>query len=470
MRKLYLTEFIAQSNEYKGVSHRLFIDALNEGGYWQYRGVSNNIYVSLVDGILQPVGPVEMKEYILKEVKSYKRFKDKKEEVLELIHKNASKLFGQQHLEMLPVLEPNLLKDTKDTSYICFKNGIVKITANSITTESYSSCKSQIWKSQIINRDFHLLDPSGEDKPCDFEKFLQNVCNNDVGRLNSLKSIIGYLLHGYKHPGRPHAVILLDERIPSQEHMPNGRTGKGLIVQSISKLRKAITEDGKRFNVKRTFSLQSVTLDTKLLVFDDVGVDFNIEEMFSMISEGVSIEKKYMSEDKIPYEDSPKIIFTSNYILSGQGSSHEARRIEFELSSHYNEKHKPEDDFGHLFFDDWDKDQWNQFDNLMLSCVQLYLKKGIIKPEVINKDFRLLTQETSLHFASFVKDNIKIGERYDKTELLEKFTGYLDDKGEVISITPNSFTKYLKKYAEVYKLNFDSKRSNGKTTVQFQSS
>ena len=41
--------------------------------------------------------------------------------------------------------------------------------------------------------------------------------------------------------------------------------------------------------------------------------------------------------------------------------------------------HKPVDDFGALFFTEWDFDQWNLCWNLLANCIQLYLTFGVVQ-------------------------------------------------------------------------------------------
>ena len=47
-----------------------------------------------------------------------------------------------------------------------------------------------------------------------------------------------------------------------------------------------------------------------------------------------------------------------------------------ELHQHYTKSLHPQDEFGKLFFGDWDDDEWCVFDNYMIECLQLYLNEG----------------------------------------------------------------------------------------------
>jgi len=79
----------------------------------------------------------------------------------------------------------------------------------------------------------------------------------------------------------------------------------------------------------------------------------------------------------IPYKDSPKVIFTTNYTIPNSGNHAKRRQKIFEFAPYFSPKHTPEDEFGHKLFDDWDKDEWNRFFNLMFHCVSDYMENGV---------------------------------------------------------------------------------------------
>ncbi len=49
-------------------------------------------------------------------------------------------------------------------------------------------------------------------------------------------------------------------------------------------------------------------------------------------------------------------------------------------------------------FGDWDEDMWCEFDNYMISCLQLYLEKGLMQSVFVNLKVRQLSAETSHDF------------------------------------------------------------------------
>ena len=115
-----------------------------------------------------------------------------------------------------------------------------------------------------------------------------------------------------------------------------------------------------------------------------LGVEFKYSQSHGIFGDGVLTDSEgrcYMDcstlgglvARNIPFNKSPKILFTSNYILSGTGDSHDARKIEIELFRYYSKKYRPINEFGKRFFNDWSKKEWNCFFNYMII---MYYREG----------------------------------------------------------------------------------------------
>ena len=210
-----------------------------------------------------------------------------------------------------------------------------------------------------------------------------------------MESTIGYMLHGYKNLSYCPAVILNDEVISDN---PEGGTGKGLFMNALSRMKKLVVIDGKAFAFERSFPYQLVSADTQILCFDDVKKNFDFERLFSVVTEGLTLEKKNKDAIKIPFEKSPKIGITTNYAIKGAGNSFARRKWELELHQYYSKAFTPIQEFGKHFFADWDEDDWCAFDNYMVSCLRSYLGTGLIESKFINLGIRQLSAETSHDF------------------------------------------------------------------------
>ena len=235
---------------------------------------------------------------------------------------------------------------------------------------------STILFSSVIGRNFNICDVTDR---CDYRKFISNICGNDDARIDSTQSTIGFLLHAHKNLSFCPAVILNDEVISDN---PEGGTGKGLFMNALSCMKKLVVIDGKSFAFERSFAYQLVSADTQILCFDDVKRYFDFERLFSVVTEGLTLEKKNKDAIKIPFSKSPKIAITTNYAIKGSGNSFARRKWEIELHQHYNKTHTPLDEFGKLMFGDWNDDDWCEFDNYMIGCLQGYLNTGLVKSKL----------------------------------------------------------------------------------------
>ena len=179
------------------------------------------------------------------------------------------------------------------------------------------------------------------------------------------------------------------------------------------------------------------------------------------MTEGITLEKKNKDAIKIPFSKSPKIAITTNYAIRGAGNSFQRRKWELELHQHYNKNFSPQDEFGRLFFGDWDDDEWCVFDNYMIQCIQLYLREGLVKSEFVNLNIRQLSAETSHDFIEWcgllegTELNTKLSEdiKIYKQELYFDFTNEYPDYGpkSKMTISRTKFYKWLHSYC-VYKL------------------
>jgi hypothetical protein len=258
-------------------------------------------------------------------------------------------------------------------------------------------------------------------------------------------------MHSHKPPSYCPAVILNDEVISDN---PEGGTGKGIFVKSISHMKKMVIIDGKGFSFQKSFPYQRVQVDTQTLVFDDVSRHFDFERLFSVITEGITLEKKNKDEIHIPFERSPKIVITTNYAIKGAGNSFERRKWDLEFKQFYSKSYTPESEFGHMLFSGWDKDEWNRFDNYMIKNIQLYLNKGLVRSEFKNLKTRKFIAETSADFWEWCTDRDNIDTKAKaKTlgqTLFNTFTEQYSDYGQYgrYKLSHNKFYKWLDAYGE----------------------
>jgi hypothetical protein len=369
--------------------------------------------------------------------------------------------FKPDFLSMLATTEVNLKEDTATECYLYYRNCVVKITKDNVEKIEYLDIDGYVWKRQIIDRDFEIYDHHKSE----FRKFIWLISGQNVEKYNSFKSVIGYLLHSFKTSANNKAIIFNDETISEN---PNGGSGKGLFWNALKNMKKVTSIDGKTFEFTKSFPYQTVSTDTQILVFDDVKKNFSFESLFSLITEGITIEYKGQDAISVPVEKSPKILITTNYTIGGIGGSFERRKFEVEMSNHFSYKHTPLDEFGHMLFSDWNDTEWKMFDNYMITCEQYYLQHGLVKHNFNNLEVRKFIKETSFEFYEWSQDreNLGHGIRIDKTEAFIRFTNDYQDFKKWL--TQKRFTAWLESYGKFYKIDFTQGRTHSSRWIEYK--
>jgi hypothetical protein len=195
------------------------------------------------------------------------------------------------------------------------------------------------------------------------------------------------------------------------------------------------------------------------LAYDDVKRNFDFERLFSQITEGLTIEYKNQGAIKLPVEDSPKILITTNYTIKTTGGSFQRRVFEVELSSYFNANHNPEMEFGCMLFNSWDDKEWSRYDKYMINCLQYYLENGLVEYRTKNLDLRKFINETCQEFFEFVEDgNLPANERLVKAEVYQKFK---DENEDMKFLTKRLFNKWVKNYCNFKNYEYIDGNSNG---------
>ena len=377
--------------------------------------------------------------------------------------RGASIYFGKGVLECLQPLQPTFKRHNRDQAFFFYENGFVRVTQDDVELMEYDVLGGVIWKKEIRTRTFTPSEDADEDRllESEFGRFLWNVCTDPdetrhCERFKALLSAIGYLLHRHKNRSTAKAIVFVDERISD---IPNGRTGKSLVGNALRHMIPTSRIDGRNFKFDSRFAFQSVKLDTAVVEFNDVPKKFDFERLYSVITDSMMIEKKNRDQFILPFEASPKFLVSTNYIIEGEGGSHEDRIFEIEFSDYYNARHKPVDDFGGYLFEDWDADEWNRFDHVLLYCVQVYLRHGLHTYTHVNLTERKLRQQTAPEFLEFMRD-FELGVIHNKKTLHERFVNAFPDFAK---IQQRTLTSWCKKYAKAYGLVVTENRGTGGT-------
>jgi uncharacterized protein YeeX (DUF496 family) len=238
-----------------------------------------------------------------------------------------SKILMPKNYAAVRPIDIDFVRDTSTCMYFFFKNVYVEVDRKYITVHGYNEMDGFIWESQIILFEFNLETYPTVKERSEFCRFIKDVTSDmrhedNYKRFQSLRTVIGYLLHTYKDPSIPRSVVFMDASMKSDA---KGRTGKGIVKNAISKMRKMVREDGKHLNFGSQFSFSQVTIDTDIMYIDDITKNFDFEKLYSVITEGIVVERKHKDKFHLSYEDSPKVLITTNYAIQGSGDSFEGR-------------------------------------------------------------------------------------------------------------------------------------------------
>lgn len=447
---------------YREQSGKLKIDPmiykrfLESEGFCKFKLESNYFFVRIKNNIVTEIELIDVKEFVmgyLREI-NIEEFEDtSRNEVNNVVINSTNKLFTMQFLEFLITKNIEFNIDKRDAGYFYFRNGFVEVTKSEINFYKYKKLDKHIWDKQIIDRDYKTT----TDKT-DYENLMFNICRGDIKRFEALKSSVGYLLHNYKNPSIAKAIIYIDEKLSEGAF---GRSGKGLIIKGIQQMRNIVVEDGRNFNPSKNFAFQRVKADTDIIAIEDISKKFPFDKLFAIITDGITIERKNKDEIFLCFKDSPKIVVSTNYSIKGVDDSTTDRQFIVEFSDFYNKGHRPINDFGKLFFESWDNQEWLAFDCFMIKCMQFYIQRGLVLYSYVNIDKKKLIDETCDEFAEFM-DRIEYSKEYDKKELHEEFKSEYTD---FENLKQNSFTRWIKIYCRIYGLNITEGKSGTKRHI-----
>jgi hypothetical protein len=446
------------------VRYKLMDFLYDIGGFCLYFHNESKLYrlVRVQDGIVEETTSEQLKKFIKEYILSLPSAFDRTNpaDLLETILKGSETYFSSSFLEFLNARPLDFLKDESERAYLPFRNGVVVVEKGKpVTIRTYGDVAKYVWKNQVIDFDI-AIDQDFDADLCEYSRFLFNISGKDEDRYIYAITLIGYMLHGWKNPSRPYAPILAEE---TDDEKKGGGTGKGLFIKAIAKMIPVVTVDGKNFKIDKNFAFQRVSFDTKLVVIEDCPRNMDFEKFYPTITEGITIEKKNKDEIFLPYAESPKIGFTTNYTISQEAEHSKRRQRIFEFASHYSSKYTPEDEFGHKFFDDWDRDEWNRFYNLLFMCLGTYLDGGIKQvnnsEKMKRKHIRLAYGEEFLDYFDDLVANAK-GTKMAITEEYKNFLTTNDYEKRDYSV--KRFRKALQEACSSfgYGLEFSKNRQN----------
>lgn len=466
------------------VIYNNLIEFLEAGGYFRLRLLNNSYqYISFKNNVCEPVAIINMKDYV------FTWLRDRKYTgVLEMMRRGAKSYFIPQNMEGLLYKDIEFGKDTPTEAFYYFKNVIVCVTKDGTTTLPYTASQKAIWSSSMIQRDFtplHLKLPLTPDQEadesvfnnCEMARYIllvshspnsaEEISDQEAGqRFLSICSSIGYMLHSYKSRIAK-AIIAVDHKIPEDRSEQNGGSGKSIVAESFKFMKSTTIIDGREFKEDYPFRFEMVGVDTKIVAMIDCKHSLDFGSFFVPITNDFTYNRRHTGYITIPFADAPKWWFDTNFVFKGEGASYRRRMHVIEFDDYFSENHTPFDEFKHYLFNDWDDNQWNQFYNFYLYCVQLYLHEGLIDYPKSHYESRKLLVESPQEFIDFLDATDENGQYktkrndwFSKKELLKKW----NDEAKEFGLQPcaaHMLTKWMKKYCSARPFKLLKDKTNG---------
>lgn len=407
------------------------VNKLTKHSYYKY--IRNNQDVSLVairngviveyygDGIMSHVTEFIVDKFPNINIEDVMPIAKKTTEAIHLLHKlNENTIY-------------NNIKDKLKESYLFFQDYVVRIDADNITAVSYSDFPYLLWDGQKINRSFT---PNGDTSV--YERFVRLVAGNDEARYDYLRWCIGYILSGVNDTKNRKLVMLTDF---TENEKEKGGTGKSLLTEAFKYVRNTVTYDGKKFDTGN-YSFQLNTEGTEVIVIDDIKMN-TIESLYSVITNGLQINKKYARETYIPASQY-KIVATANYIFRIDDNS-TLRRLYIHKcnNSHFKGGVTPYDYFGHMLYHDWDDAEWNRFYTYIISLIQYYLAnkdRDYSAYMLSDNSNELLLKEIGGQQMIEALDELEVNTTHSKSAIISKLKSY------GINLSVIALTKRLSAY------------------------
>jgi hypothetical protein len=403
------------------------------------------------------------------------------------------KIFSDNNSNHLPELNVEIKKHTRDKAFFYFKNGYVEVTRDNIRLLPYSDFNGKyVYKDHLVNREIKIVnvhDPALRDfatKGACFLDFIYRMAGSSYTRdinqnidlakaeenperrtkLNYLMKLMGCLMHDYKQQGlTDFCVVLCDDN--------TGGSGKGVLIQAFRQMLNpsvmtAVCSIDCRKDVG-IFDPENLTERTRIKVYNDVSRDFNFGSVYNEITDGGTIRPMHKPPRAVLYEDTWKVLLTSNYIIRGNNGPDQRRQRVFSMNPFFDKDNTIQKYYGHSFYShDWKENDWDYFYNVMFHCVQMWLSCDY-NVGYIDKEFeqRRIEEEFPFEIRKFV-DGIQRGRFHATSDLYTAIKESHEYKNTpfVRKLTANFFGRMLSGYLESQGIKF--KRNTNRTEIYIE--
>lgn len=292
--------------------------------------------------------------------------------------------------------------------------------------------------------------------PEEIDEQMQNLVNKIF--------TIGYMLHKFKSPSRGWVPFAMDNKIGDIGQC-NGRSGKSFLFKALSYYCRSVTVSGRdKKLMDNPHVWDQVNTDTDFIVIDDMDRSMKMARFYDLITSNMTVNPKNNQSFTIPFEQSPKLVITTNYVPSDFDASSQARMLYLVFSDYYHQKSEDNDylesrsirdDFGHdLFGHKYKEQQWNADSVFFLDCLRFYLSVSQdsvkIQPPMKNIIIRKLKDDMGANFESwaqdfFAEDSENLDRVLIRSEVCDEFRRFSNEK----HLTMQTFNKRLQAFCDL---------------------
>lgn len=293
----------------------------------------------------------------------------------------------------------------------------------------------------------------------------QEIAEQKQNLINKIFAI-GYMLHRYKDPSRPWAPQAMDNKI-GEEGECNGRSGKSFLFKSIGMFMKTVKLSGRNPKLMdNPHVFDQVTQHTDFILVDDCDRYLSMGQFYDLITSDLTVNPKNNQSYSIPFEQSPKFRFTTNYVPRDFDASTEARLLYMVYSDYYHQRTEDNDyletrtirdDFGrNLFTQEYPEADWNADINFFLQCCHFYLQLCQEDIKLLPPMDNILKRKSKADMGSnfeewayffFAEDGDNLDTFIVRREAYENFINEAKVNAKLYSM--NRFTKALKAFSDI---------------------
>ncbi|HEY4148915.1 MAG TPA: primase-helicase family protein [Chitinophagaceae bacterium] len=470
------------------------------------------MYIRRVGNIVYEQHPNDIKNFIHAFLKERLHDKNLRNAMFRTTQLNEGSLSN------LDVMDIDFTDNTAESQFIFFQNKTVEVTADEIKFHKAGTIERYIWEEDLLKHrieevkqapftitknELNEYDIEIHDKKCPFFKYLvqtsrvhwrkeleermdelfappdrakyleENHCVIDGKNLSAeeieeqkahlINKIfsIGYLLHRYKARNKAWFVWAMDNKI-NEDGKSHGGSGKSILFDMAMRImmpknfymngrNPKLTEDPHKYD--------GLTEHHRYVLIDDAHEYIKLDNFYTDITGDIKVNPKGKQPYSIPFKQSGKFAFTTNYTPREVGPSTERRMVYYVCSDYYHNKGETDDyrelrdpvtDLGMKLFDDFDHEQYNSFYNLMLYCLKFFLgTEEKMRPAMENVNKRnLLSVMANLHDWAKVYYSEESG-RLDVFGVREEaYDDYCRYNGK--KVTPQLFLNRLRAFCKYY--------------------